>query len=383
MKIVADNKIPMLFQLLGKHFDLTMLPLEEINAQALKEVDILIVRSVLRVNQELLQNTRVSVVATVTSGTDHIDKDYLRKHNITLFSAPGSNAQGVVDYILWHVAYLTKHGYISHLPGNEAGIIGLGHVGTKVKQLLETLGFNVICYDPPKAVLSNSAYFEKDLNKIAEQDLICVHAELTYSTEFNPISYPSYHLLSTEWLQQVKKDAVIINAARGAIIDTAALLKENYPFNFCLDVFENEPNINETLVNNALTTTPHIAGHTIESFYRASTMIANAIKKHTGIAEPSFTKDLWNSENILPPILAQNCQHWYEVILMLYNFQSHTLNSSLTSANFYSMRAGHRFRHDFAAIPIVISKTLNASDQALLKNLGLNIINFQENNHAE
>ena len=389
MKIIADNKIPGLLDLLEKDFELVLLPLEAINAEILRDADILICRSVLRVNQALLENTRVSIVATATSGTDHIDQAYLEKQGITLFSAAGSNAQGVADYMLWMIVYLTKNEILSEnssanasgkFSGKTAGIIGAGHVGTKVKNVLEILGFKVLMNDPPKAQ-KDPRFISTDLEIIAQQDLICVHAELTKNQPF-----PSFHLLDSKWFQALNKKAILINAARGAIIDTEALIAAKLDvkksMNICLDVYENEPNVPELLIEKCEITTPHIAGHTIESFYRATEMVVEQIRKKVGVNfnhEKSPLAPLCKGGNSLvehcKKINAAECQHWYDIILKLYNFQS---KLDLTPTTFYTLRESHRIRHDFSAIPIQISQRLPKADRLLLEKLQLNLHLNQE-----
>lgn len=365
MKIVADNNIPGLSRFLSPTFDLEVLPLAAINSESLRHADILIGRSVLRVNRELLENTAVKIVATSSSGIDHIDISYLEERGIKLFSAPGSNAQGVADYILWMVAYLEKNKLLS---GKQAGIIGAGYVGAKVNELLTTLNFDVVIHDPPKALI-DPHFVSTDLDDIAQQDLICVHAALT-----RHLPYPSYHMLSNEWLKKVRKNASFINAARGAILDTQALLNQNKPLNICCDVFENEPNISKLMLEKCLVVTPHIAGHTVESFYRGSHMIAQSLNQLIGDAK--FAKNVSFQERKTKTIDATECQHWYDIILKLYEFRTKVELSSMT---FYTLREFHRVRHDFSTMIILINHCLPTSERLLLKKLQLNL---QEKNDA-
>lgn len=358
-RIVADNKIPGLLPNLTD-FDLTLLPPEAITAQSLRNADILICRSVLKVNRALLDNTPVKIVATPASGIDHIDTHYLEARGIPLFSAAGSNAQGVADYILWMIAWLEKNRKLS---GKRAGIIGAGHIGTKIQSLLHILGFEVLMNDPPRA-FKDPHFISTDLYDLRQQDLICVHAALSREQPFS-----SYHLLSSGWFNELKENATLINAARGGIIDTQALLRHKKPLNLCLDVFENEPDIEgyEQLVKKCFITTPHIAGHTIESFYRATEMIVSQIKHYLSLNAVSP----FSIPNIpITPIDARECQYWYDVILKLYDFHS---KLELIPTTFYTLRESHRMRHDFAKIPIRIGLGLPEKERLLLKKLQLNV----------
>jgi erythronate-4-phosphate dehydrogenase len=364
VKIVADNKIHGLSaQYLAEHFELELLPVDAINSITLQDADILLCRSVLRVNQVLLDNTSVKIVATVTSGIDHIDTHYLEQNNIRLFSAPGSNAQGVVDYVLWMVAYLENKQVFSQRK-KTAGVIGAGHVGSKVQNLLTLLGFKVFMNDPLKAQ-SDTSFISENLDEIAKQDLICIHAALSKEQPF-----PSYHLLSTAWFKKLNPKTVLINAARGSIIDTQALLDcPQRTVRLCLDVFENEPNISATLIQQALVATPHIAGHTVESFYRATAMVLKQIYAYLEISWNPHIFPL-RAQEIHQTIDASSCLRWYDVILKLYNFHSEL---ELTPITFYTLREAHRVRHDFATISIQNTQHLPEFDRGLLKKLELNI----------
>lgn len=349
--IIADEKIPGLEALAVAPFSLKRLPLSAMNALSIKDADILIVRSVLRVDRALLEGTNIRIVATVTSGTDHIDTAYLQEKGIPLFSAPGCNAPAVVDYMLWMIAYLAK--YQQFIPfGKTAGIIGAGHVGTGVAALLKKLDMEVIFHDPPKAV-SDPAFISHNLEKIAQSDLICVHAELSRTGD-----YPSYHMLSTQWFNSLNPSAIFINAARGAIIDTPAFLAylDSHPLQYCLDVFEDEPHVSDSLIQQAIFTTPHIAGHTVESFARASQKIVGDIMGH--VEQKKIYERLY--------VDALECQHWYDVILKLYDFHS---PQTLTEENFYTFREYHRSRHDFSAILVQVGDVLPTEDKALLVKL--------------
>lgn len=376
ISIIADHKIPGL-DWLGSRVDLHLLPSEAISSAlhsaAFSDVQGIIVRSIQRVDRALLEKTNIKWVATPTSGIDHMDKAYLDSRGILLFSAPGCNASGVADYMLWMVAYLEKHNMLSvdinAFPQKTVGIIGAGHVGKQVQKMLTLLEFNVFMYDPPQGL-------KTDLNAIAACDLICVHPSLSYDG-----LYPSYHLLSSEWFQIMNEKAILINASRGAVIDTDVLLKyaQTHPtFHYGLDVFEREPLVIKSVIERSFISTPHIAGHTIESFYRASHKIVGDIAQWMGISTLGLTESLESLESMesIIPIDATACLHWYDVILALYPFQSPDL---LTSANFYAQRDKYRMRHDFSRIPIKISYALPELDRLLLENLSLHL----ENNHVE
>lgn len=328
-----------------ENIHLILLPVSDINISTLRDADVLICRSVLPVNQALLDNTHVRVVATASSGTDHIDARYLASRGIALFSAPGSNAQGVADYVLWMLAYLAKSGRII----KTAGIIGVGHVGRKVQGILDTLGLSVLLYDPPRALIEPD-FISATLDEIAQQDVICVHASLSRDGR-----YPSEHLLSSDWLHKLKKNAILINAARGAILDTQAVLDLKDRDDICIiaDVFEHEPQIHPDFVRRCLMTTPHIAGHTVESFARATQMIVDQILGYFYMIKIPPAPSFYKGGNA------------YEKILQCYDFQSMPpeISPPLSAENFYALRQYHGRRHDFSWTSAVINDVAKALEE--------------------
>ena len=290
----------------------------------------------MRVTQAWLAHTKLRCIATASSGTDHIDTAALTHHGITLFDAKGSNARAVADYVVATVAYLTQK---NKLHGLKAGVIGVGQVGSQVVARLETLGFEVMCHDPFKTQ-KNPLYHFQPLHELAACDLICVHANLHDKAPF-----PSKNLLNAPFLNQLRPETVLLNAARGGIVDEVALLSLQHPVTYCTDVYDNEPNLKPELIAQATLCTPHIAGHSIEAKATAIRMVAEKIYAHYGIPSPS-------SRGIhKPPSLAFLCQKtWASHVLSLYNPFDETSQLKLARNKeeaFLALRAAHVYRHDF------------------------------------
>jgi erythronate-4-phosphate dehydrogenase len=181
------------------------------------DADILIVRSVTQVNEQLLAGSKVKFVGTATIGTDHIDLDYLEKAGIGFRSAPGCNAQAVVDYVLSALSVLVDSRGIAFTE-LSVGIVGLGNVGLLLRNRLEEMDVEVIGVDPFKdpedvGVLSS---FEEALSA----DVVTFHTPMTKSGD-----HPTWHMLNAETLAKMKPDACLINAARGAVVDNATSLQ--------------------------------------------------------------------------------------------------------------------------------------------------------------
>ena len=279
MKIVADRQIAHVQQVFSTIGDVILTDGREINSCAVQDKDILLVRSVTNVNADLLDESQVRFVATATSGIDHIDIDFLNKHNIGFTYAPGCNARSVAEYILSCLFVMAdQQGFV--LQDKVVGIIGCGEVGSRVLNFLEILGVESIVCDPPlKDKTGNSLY--RDLDEIIDADIITLHVPLTGTGP-----YPTRHLLDKEFFSRIKKNCILINTSRGEVIDEEALkntINNIRSFSVLLDVWSNEPAIDIELLAHVIVGTPHIAGYSIDSKNRATGMIYKAACRFFGL----------------------------------------------------------------------------------------------------
>lgn len=270
MKIVADDKIPHISEFFTECDDIIYLPGEKITRADLVDADILLTRTVTRVDQSLLENTAVRFVGTATTGTDHIDHDYLALKNITLATAAGANAEAVAEYVMCCVAALKKNKFLENK--KTVGIIGCGRIGRLVAKFFESQEYKVFCYDPllSEKLPFHFITFEK---LISTCDIISLHTPLTKTG-----LHPTFHLLNETVLKKIKPGAILFNTARGDVIDQSALLSTKNII-LCLDVWKNEPHISLELLHKVAIGTPHIAGYSVQAKYRATEMIYNAAAK--------------------------------------------------------------------------------------------------------
>ncbi|MEX2015887.1 MAG: 4-phosphoerythronate dehydrogenase [Candidatus Hydrogenedentales bacterium] len=282
MHILVDQALPFASEAFSPFGDVTVLPGAEISAATVHDADALFVRSGVRVNAALLESSRVRFVGTATAGTDHIDVDYLRQHNITFAEAAGSNAESVAD---WFVAALLELAARHNLDydGMKLGIVGVGHVGSAVMR--RTAGFfdEFITHDPPLGDDAGDTLFDCDV--------ITIHTPLT---DAGP--YPTRNMLDAEWLAQMKPGCILINAARGGIVDEAALIDalDSGHIRACaIDVWTGEPHINAELLRRADIATPHIAGHSYDGKVACTQLMHNALANFLGVS-PN-----WNSTAVL------------------------------------------------------------------------------------
>lgn len=268
MKIVADFHISFaerIFSALGGHLDLV--DGRTIDQEKLQDVDLLLTRSMTKVNASLIEGTKIRFVATATAGTDHVDLSYLKQKNIQFSSSPGCNSSSVAQYLISVLLTLQKQKKVN-LEGKTLGILGLGNVGTKVKHCAEALGLRCLVRDPFK--LGNKDTSLEEI--IEESDLITLHVPLTKGGE-----HPTFHLVDESFLKRMKKGACLINASRGGVIDEKALGKfRNRLAALVLDVWEGEPNISATILEMVDLATPHIAGHSLEGKVNGTIMVYEA-----------------------------------------------------------------------------------------------------------
>ncbi len=301
MKILFDENIPYgldAFSSLGNAESITG---REISPPDLENIDILFVRSVTKVNESLLKNSNVKFVATATSGSDHIDKEYLLKNNIGFSDAIGSNANSVAEYFTAALLEIAERHNFS-LTGKSVGIIGVGHVGSLVDKKARALGMTTLLNDPPRQRA------EKDFNgcsldEALAADIVTFHVPLTKDG-----LDPTFHLLNEENLQKIKSGAVLVQASRGAVHDTIALKKIIKEKNLlcAFDVWENEPNIDVDLLELTEIASPHIAGYSWTSKVEATRIIYEAACEFFNIKQtwiPPKLPDNFSAPEISPPFV--------------------------------------------------------------------------------
>ena len=278
MLIVADENIPLLDAFFAGFGEIRRVPGRSIDRATVEQADVLLVRSVTNVNRALLEGSKVRFVGTCTIGTDHLDLEYFNEAGITWSSAPGCNARGVVDYVLGSLMTLAEIEGVD-LSQRTYGVVGAGEVGGRLIKVLKGLGWNVKVCDPPRQAAEGGEYVS--LEQIIEQcDVISLHTPLTRSG-----GGATWHLFDQQRLQQLKPGAWLINAARGPVVDNAALRKvllEREDLQAVLDVWEAEPEVDTALAELCVLATPHIAGYSLDGKQRGTAQIYQAYCAFSG-----------------------------------------------------------------------------------------------------
>lgn len=282
MRILADENIPLVESFFAECGEIRRMPGRRINRAALEQVDVLLVRSVTRVDRELLEGSQVSFVGTCTIGTDHLDLDYFAQAGIAWASAPGCNARGVVDYVLGSLLTLAE-GEGVELASRRYGVVGAGEVGGRLVEVLRGLGWDVRVCDPPRQAREAGDF--ASLDEIIETcDVISLHVPLTLEGEDATL-----HLLDQTRLEQLRSGSWLINASRGAVVDNAALrgqLARRQDIQAVLDVWESEPQVDVGLAELCWIATPHIAGYSLDGKLRGTAQIYQAFCASKGL-EPT------------------------------------------------------------------------------------------------
>jgi erythronate-4-phosphate dehydrogenase len=280
MKIIADENMPnaaLLFSHLG---DVELVNGRTLTQEQVKDVDVLLVRSVTKVTRQLIEGSRVRFVGSATIGIDHIDLDYLNEAGIAFSNAPGCNAEAVADYVFSGLGYLYLTKGLNWL-GKKIGVIGYGNVGKKVYDRFSAMGCQVCVYDPFKEKEESLVNFVS-LDEILTCDVISLHAPLTKKGQ-----YPTQGMLGEKELSKLIPGVAIISAGRGGVIDEEALMalhqRLNGDLHLVLDVWDNEPSINQELVSIVDIATPHIAGYSKQGREKGSWMVYKALCEYLSV----------------------------------------------------------------------------------------------------
>ncbi len=279
MKVIVDNKIPYIQGIIEQLADeVIYLPGKAFTPEIVKDADALLTRTRTHCDRQLLAGSRVKFIGTATIGFDHIDTEYCKEAGITWSNCPGCNAGAVEQYIHAVLQLLQREKGIN-LQNSCLGIVGVGHVGSRIDRLAKHLNMRVLHNDPPRANQGEKGFCS--LQQIAEEcDIISFHTPLI--TEG---IYKTFHLADNDFFHLLKKKPYIINTSRGEVIDTQAILTalhEGSISGAVIDVWENEPDINRELLDKVFIGTPHIAGYSADGKANATRMVLEAYCRFFG-----------------------------------------------------------------------------------------------------
>ena len=270
INIAADSQIPEIENRLAEFFDaeysFQSFDSNTVSSADLKNIDALLVRSTLFVNQGICEDTRIRYVGSATAGINHLDINYLDTQNIAWSHSPGCNAFSVIHYVMAAIGELIQDKLFQEK--KSIGILGYGNIGKRLYKILKALNFDVYACDPfiskPELV---------DLDSLLECDLVTIHVPLTFHD-----SYPTINLVNESHIKKLT-NKIIINSSRGEVVSEALVMQAKDLIYIC-DVWINEPSPSRELIQKSYISTPHIAGYSIEGKLNGTKSIAESCAKH-------------------------------------------------------------------------------------------------------
>lgn len=276
MKFVIDKAIPFIEGVFEPYAEVVYKSGGEITSDDVKDADALITRTRTRCNAELLEGSKVKIIATATIGTENIDTDFCRSHGIFVNNASGCNAGGVMNYVFCSLYGAAARKSIP-LTGATIGIIGVGHVGAKVERMARFLGFRVLLYDPVRAVEEGPSQFCSLDDLLENSDIVTLHLPKNASTR---------GIANADFFSKMRFGAFFINTAGGDIVveqDLIDALPKLGPI--IIDTWQNEPDINRQLMDLADIATPHIAGYSYQGKQIATMDAVRAVARYFSISD--------------------------------------------------------------------------------------------------
>ena len=374
LKIIADDKIPFLKGVLEPYSDVTYLPGKLISNEYLRDCNALIIRTRTKCTEGLLKGTSVRFIGTATIGFDHIDTRYCETNDIRWTNSPGSNSSSVQQYIAAALFKMSLD-FKFRLRDKTIGIIGVGHVGTKVEKLAKNLGMNVLLNDPPRARKEGTKNFV-DLDTLLKvSDIITIHVPLNFVGEDK-----TFKLLNDKSIRKIKKGAWLINTCRGEVVFTSALKRAMCAGKFSgviLDVWENEPDIDYELLEMVFLGTPHIAGYSTDGKANGTAMVINALSDEFKlplsdwypelIPQPHKSEITINAKNKDPEDVIR------EAVFHTYSITEDDIKLRFSPSDFEKFRGDYPLRREFPAFTINLTGA-SKKIQKILTDMGFKVV---------
>ena len=277
-RILVDANIPAAHAAFGALGSVRLLPGREITRAEVEAADVLLVRSVTAVDAALVEGTPVRFVGSATAGTDHVDRPALARLGIPFAWAPGSNATSVVEHVLAALlAVASDRG--EALVGKTLGVVGAGEVGGRLMSRAEALGMRVLASDPPRAAEGGAEVYVSLDTLLAASDVVTLHTPLTTPAES---AWPTRHLIDADAFAAMRPDAWFVNAARGGVVEGAALHREAARRVCVLDVWPGEPDPDPGTVRHTTLASAHVAGYAADGKVRGTALLAAALRRWLG-----------------------------------------------------------------------------------------------------
>ena len=270
--VIIDSDIPYIRGRVEPFDEVVYVDQNGFTPELVKDAQAMIIRTRTRCNEHLLKHSAVKLIATATIGMDQFDLPWCEANGIECVNSPGCNAPAVAQYV-W--SCLLRKGFNPQT--GTLGIVGCGHVGEIVADWGEKLGCRILVNDPPKFENGELKYPHTPLHELLkEADAVTLHTPMIKGGP-----HPSYHLIGEEELALMKRGALLVNAARGPVVDNTALAATSH-LRLIIDTWEGEPNMNPEVLRKAEIATFHIAGYSSQGKSRATRMTLEALGRRFG-----------------------------------------------------------------------------------------------------
>lgn len=251
-RIIIDSAIPYIRGVFEPWCDVVYEAGAKIDSAMVRDADALIIRTRTHCGKALLDGSSVKVVSTATIGMDHIDCEWCGSAGIAVFNAPGCNADAVMEYVFAALNAISARKGID-MQGKTLGVIGVGHVGSRVVDMALQRGFKVLMSDPPRELAEGGEGFTPLAELLDKSDIVTLHI---------PLWPENVNFADEKFFMALRPGTVFINASRGEVVDEEALKAEAHRLGgVVMDVFRNEPQIDPDVIRVADIITPHIAGY--------------------------------------------------------------------------------------------------------------------------
>lgn len=374
LSVIIDAKIPFIKGILEPYANVRYMEGSDINTSAVAHADALIIRTRTRCNEQLLKNSPVRFIATATIGTDHIDTAWCDTHGITWTNAAGCNSGSVYQYIASALAWLLQNNEID-LPNTTLGVVGCGHVGSKIARLGEITGMKVLVNDPPLERSLGGSFVSLDY-LLQQADIVTLHTPLTREG-----ADKTFHLIDAARLDTMKPTAWLINSSRGEVVDGQSLerhLLHERIQGAILDVWEHEPDISSSLLQTVTLATPHIAGYSADGKATATRMSVQALSRHFGLPlnewQPAFVPQPPGGTTMTIDAAGKSLAELYaEIILQTYDIADDTQRLRNAVSNFEKQRGDYPVRREFHAYRLCL-KNAESRIAGIFTSLGFQVM---------
>ena len=375
LRIVVDENIPAADDYFGSLGEIEVVNGRQLGAAQLRDADVLLVRSVTRVNADLLAGSRLRFVGSATSGVDHVDLELLEERGIGFAHAPGANANSVVEYVLAAIAAIDDQ--LERLfAGGRVGIVGYGHIGQALARRLAALCIDYCVYDP--WLDAEGIPHHAPLHEVFASQVVTLHPELTLRQP-----WPSRHLLDTAELAGLNPEQLVINASRGAVVNNTALsarLSSPSAPAVVLDVWEGEPAIDATLLQRVRIGSAHIAGYSLDGKLLGTRMLREALTAQLGAGTPSpgrpggepsllELRSPGDGPDLIRELLGQRYDILQDDALLRESSQQ-----ADPAAAFDRLRREYRERRELSGTPVAVSGGCDPRSSALIQGLGCRLV---------